>query len=60
MKAYEITAYLIMFVASVFVLWIIRQHEEPEIFLNAVAAFNCAILFIILCLGVFELCGCAM
>ncbi len=60
MKLYVFVSYLIMFVATLFFLWIIRKEEEPEIFLNAIAAFNCVILFILLCLGVSELCACAM
>ena len=60
MKAYLLLAYLIMFVATLFFLWIIRKEEEPEIFFNTILAINCVILFIILCLGVFELCACVM
>lgn len=60
MKVYVLTSYVIMFGATVFALWIILQEEEPEIFQNAVAALNCVILFILLCLGVFELCSCVM
>lgn len=60
MKAYLLMPYLIMFVATLFFLWIIRKEEEPEIFFNTILVINCVILFIILFLGVFELCGCVM
>lgn len=53
-------AYVITFVAALFAWWLINQQEEPEIWFNAAAAVACALLFIMLCLGVFELCGCVM
>ena len=54
------TAYLITFIAGLFAWWIIRQQEEPEIWYNAAMAIGCVCMFILLCLGVFELCGCVM
>lgn len=50
-------AYLYAFLAAMFLSWIIdQQEEEPEILLNAAAAIVCVVGFIIICLGVFELC----
>lgn len=54
------TAYLYTFLAAMFLYWIIRQQEEPEIILNALAALGAVCGFILACLGVFELCGCVM
>jgi hypothetical protein len=53
-------AYLITFIAALFAWWIINQQEEPLIWFNAAAAVACACMFILLCLGVMELCGCVM
>lgn len=53
-------AYVITFVAAVFAWWIIRQQDEPELWFNVAAALGCVCGFILLCLGVFELCGCVM
>lgn len=53
-------AYVYTFIAAMFAYWIIRKQKEPEIWFNAAAAVACALLFIMLCVGVFELCGCVM
>lgn len=53
-------SYVILFIATLFALWILNRTEDPQIFYNAILAINCAILFIILIIGVFELCGCVM
>lgn len=53
-------AYVYTFIAAMFAYWIIRKQEEPEIWFNAAAAIGCVCGFILLCLGVFELCGCVM
>lgn len=53
-------AYVYTFIAAMFAYWIIRKQEEPEIWFNAAMAIGCVCGFILLCLGVFELCGCAM
>lgn len=52
--------YLITFIAAMFAWWIIRQQDEPEVWFNAAAALACACLFILLCIGVMDLCACAM
>lgn len=60
MKEYIFSSYVILFAAALFAWWIIRQQEEPLIWFNAAMAIGCVCGFILLCLGVFELCGCAM
>lgn len=46
--------------ALLFARWIIDETEDPQVWYNAIAAIGCAGLFVMLVLGVFELCGCAM
>ena len=53
-------AYLYAFLAALFLYWIIDQQEEPEIIFNALYALGAVAGFILVCLGVFELCGCVM
>ena len=53
-------AYLYFFLAALFLHWIIEQQEEPEILRNALYALGAMVGFILVCLGVFELCGCVM
>lgn len=53
-------AYVITFAAALFAHWIIRKQEEPEIWFNAAAAIGCVCGFVLLCLGVMEICGCVM
>lgn len=53
-------AYVYCFIAAAFAYWIIQRQEDPEIWYNVCMAINCVCLFILLCLGVFELCGCVM
>lgn len=53
-------AYLITLIAAVFAWWIIRQQEDPDIWFNAAAAIGCVCGFVLLCLGVMEVCACAM
>lgn len=53
-------AWFILFIAALFAWWFIRQEEDPEIWRNVIFALNFAYLFILLCLGVFELCSCVM
>ena len=49
-------AYLYAFLAALFLDWIIDQQEEPEIIYNAIYALGAVVVFILVCLGVFELC----
>jgi len=53
-------ACLYAFLAALFLDWIIRQQDEPEIIRNALYALGAVAGFILVCLGVFELCGCVM
>ena len=53
-------AYLYAFLAAMFLSWIIDQQEEPDILRNALYALGAVAGFILVCLGVFELCGCVM
>lgn len=53
-------AYVYTFIAVMFAYWIIRKQEEPEIWYNAICALGCAALFVMLVIGVFQLCGCVM
>lgn len=53
-------AVLIVIAALGFAWWMYQKEDDPQIGINAAAAVACAGMFILLCLGVMELCGCAM
>lgn len=42
--------------ALLFARWIIDETEDPQILYNALVALGAVLGFILLCLGVFELC----
>lgn len=46
--------------ALLFARWIIDETEDPLVWYNAIAAIGCVALFVILVLGVFQLCACVM
>ena len=53
-------AYLYTFLAAAFLTWILDQMDDPQIIYNALYALGAILGFILVCLGVFELCGCVM
>ena len=54
------TSIIIFACALLFARWIIDETEDPQVWYNAIAAIGSAGLFVMLVLGVFQLCACAM